>query len=62
MKFHIDINNNQLLKTIWEQTYEKKKKKKEREKDIIKLIYLHLLYGHSYFFFISHFQSEEKKF
>jgi hypothetical protein len=28
----------------------KKKIKKEKERDIIKLIYLHFLYRHSYFF------------
>jgi hypothetical protein len=37
----------------------KKIKIKERERDIIKLIYLHFLYRHSYFF--SHFQSEGKQ-
>jgi hypothetical protein len=49
IKFEIDINNDELLKKIWEQMKEIKRGK-VGERDIIKLIRFHRIYHYSFFF------------
>jgi hypothetical protein len=55
IKFGVDINNDELLKTIWEHMKEIKRGQGGGERDIIELINFYCIHHYSFFFFLNNY-------